>query len=159
MPRPKRRRWLSREEIDAKAEEVILHFDPSAFVKHISPLYQVVKGLIDTYHVPFHFDQDLGYSRPGRKILGRFDFRPRQILIDKLLPYDSPRFRWTLSHEIGHLALHRSLNPTLISKETPQFVDTREQLRFIRTAKRSELQWIEWQANQFASALLLPRAI
>jgi len=137
----------------------MLHFDPAAFRMHTSPLYKIVCGLKETYDVPFCFEHDLGYSRPGCKILGRFDFKPRQILIDRLLPYDSPRFRWTLSHEIGHLVLHRKLNPMLITTVTPQFVDTREQLHFIRTSKRSELEWIEWQANQFASALLLPRPI
>ena len=153
------RHRLSRNEIDAKAEEVALHFNPEAFAGQRSPIYEVVTGLKDVYSIPFYFDQDLGYSAAGKKILGRFDFEPRQILIDKILPYDSPRFRWTLCHEVGHLVLHRKLNPRLVSRDAPQFVDTREELRFIRSARWSELKWIEWQANQFASALLLPRPI
>ena len=124
-----------------------------------SPIYDVVSGLKDRYHVPFHFDQDLGFAATGKKILGRFDFQPRRILIDRVLPHDSPRFRWTLSHEVGHFVLHRKLYPSNISREPQEFIDTKEELRFIRTARRSDLQWIEWQANQFASALLLPRPI
>jgi len=158
MPSQSRHR-LSRNDIDAKAEEVALHFDPHAFARLSSPIYEVVTGLNDVYHIPFHFDQDLGYSAKGKKILGRFDFEPRQIFIDKVLPYDSPRFRWTLCHEVGHLVLHRKLNPRLISRDAPQFVDTRTELRFIRSARWSEIEWIEWQANQFASGLLLPRPI
>jgi Zn-dependent peptidase ImmA (M78 family) len=62
-------------------------------------------------------------------------------------------------HEIGHLALHRKLDRKLISLGAPAFIDTRTQLRFVRTALRSDLEWVEWQANKFASALLLPRPI
>ncbi len=116
-------------------------------------------GLQEQYHIPFHFKQNLGYTPRGKKALGRFDFKPRQILIDQSLPYDSPRFRWTLCHEIGHLVLHRRLDPTKLSWERPELVDTREELRFIRSARWSNLHWIEWQANQFASALLLLRPI
>ena len=158
MPSQSRLR-LRREDIDTKVEEVVLHFNPQALNRLRSPIYEVVTGLKEVYHVPFHFDQDLGYSARGKKILGRFDYQPRQILIDKILPSDSPRFRWTLAHEVGHFVLHRKLNPRMISRDTPQLVDTREELRFIRTARWSELAWVEWQANQFASGLLLPRAI
>jgi hypothetical protein len=93
------RRHLNRGDIDKKVEEVLFHFDPQAFSRRASPIYAVVDGLKDVYHIPFLFDQDLGRSRRGKrvfKILGRFDFKPRQILIDKSLPHDSPRFRWTL---------------------------------------------------------------
>src|SRR5437870_4259624 len=154
-----RRRHLSRDDIDTEAEKVAQHFDPRALTRKISPLYEVVRGLSEKYHVPFAFDQDLGYSKRKRKILGRFDFRRRQISIDRVLPYDSPRFRWTLSHEIGHLVLHRKLDRKLISLEKPAFVDTRHQLRFVRTVAWSELEWVEWQANQFAAAMLLARSI
>ena len=137
----------------------MLHFDPLALSKQGSPIYQVVHGLQERYKVPFHFNQDLGLSKRGKKILGRFDFQPRQIFVDKILPHDSPRFRWTLCHEVGHFVLHRKLNPRFISRDAPEFVDTKTELGFIRTARKSELEWIEWQANQFAASLLLPRAI
>lgn len=148
---------LTRHDIDVKAEEVILSFDRHAFARQTSPIYEVIKGFADQYGVKFGFDEDLGISKRKKKILGRFDFSPRTIFVDKRLPYDSPRFRWTLCHEIGHLVLHRKIDLKYVSRQKPQFIDTREQLRFIRTTKRSELEWIEWQANQFASALLLPR--
>lgn len=153
-----KRQRLSREDIDKKAEEVLLHFDPQAFSRKTSPIYEVVSGLIRRYNIPFLFEQNLGCSPLGKQILGRFDFAPRQIVIDRILPYDSPRFRWTLCHEMGHLVLHRKLNPKLISNEK-KLIDTRRELRFVRAATRSELDWIEWQANQFASSMLLPRPI
>src|SRR6266542_5808418 len=153
------RSTLSRQDIDQKAEEVVLHFDPHALERPSCPLWDVVNGLKERYHIPFHFYQELGYSSRGKKILGRFDFHPRQVLIDRILPHDSPRFRWTLGHEIGHLVLHRRLDPSRISQDTPSFVDTRTELRFLRSAQWSDLRWIEWQATYFGSALLLPRPV
>jgi hypothetical protein len=149
---------LHRDAIESKAEQVISHFDPYARRKNRSPIYEVVRGLREQFNIRFYFDQDLGLGKSGKKILGRFDFRPRQIFVHKVLPWDSPRFRWTLCHEVGHLVLHRRLTASAISRD-PAFVDTKEQLRFVRTGNRSEKAWIEWQANQFAAALLLPRAI
>jgi len=150
------RRRLRREDIDAKAIEVILHFDPHAFARWTSPIYEIVNGLKEKYRIPFSFDQDLGYTANGNKILGRYDFNPRHIHIDKVLPHDSPRFRWTLCHEIGHFVLHRKCNPREVSRDPLKLSDTRVELRFFRTAQWSDLKWVEWQANQFASALLLP---
>jgi Zn-dependent peptidase ImmA (M78 family) len=124
----------------------------------------VVHGLAEKHQISFRFEQDLGFSPRGRKILGQFEFAPEQISIDRILQYDSPRFRWTLCHEIGHWVLHRFIDPRTISRDQPAFVDTRQQLQFTEprskfTAQWSELKWIEWQANQFASSLLLPEPI
>jgi Zn-dependent peptidase ImmA (M78 family) len=54
--------------------------------------------------------------------------------------------------------LHRHLDPKLIGDDRP-LVDTRHELFFMRTAAKTDRQWIEWQANKFAAALLLPRPI
>jgi Zn-dependent peptidase ImmA (M78 family) len=158
MRRTRRREILSRRDIEHRVESLALRFDPKAFDQSRSPLYLVVKALADTQRLPFLFRQDLGYRVAGRKILGRFDFDPPRILIDRTLSEDSPRFRWTLCHEIGHYVLHRHLDPKLIGDDRP-LVDTRRELFFIRTAAKSDRQWIEWQANKFAAALLLPRPI
>jgi hypothetical protein len=49
-----RREHLSRTDIDAKAEQVALHFDPQAFSRTRSPMYEVITGLKDKYCVRFH---------------------------------------------------------------------------------------------------------
>ena len=56
-----------------------------------------------------YFDADLGTSEGGRKILGRFYISTRTVVIDASLEVDSPRWRFTVAHEIGHLVLHRSM--------------------------------------------------
>jgi hypothetical protein len=104
--------------------------------------------------------QSLGYSPSGKKIVGRFDFKPRQILIDELLPCDFPRFRVDpVPRDRPSRSPPKVRLQALISREQPHCVDTKTELRFIRSARWSDLNWVEWQANQFASAILLPRPI
>jgi Zn-dependent peptidase ImmA (M78 family) len=153
------RKILKREDIDRKCEEVIQYFDPSWLNLTVSPLSAVVNAIQREFKVPIHFNQDLGCTKDGRKILGSFTFKSREICIDPALVPDHPRFRWTLAHEVGHLILHRNIEPFKISRTRPQVVDTRKQLRLGGASPKSELEWIEWQANQFASSLLLPRPI
>jgi hypothetical protein len=102
-----RREFLSRREIDRKAEEVLRRFDPKFPSNQISPIYAVVHGLAKKHQISFRFRQDLGFSSRGRKILGQSEFAAQQISTDEILSDDSPRFRWTLCHEIGHWVLHR----------------------------------------------------
>ena len=150
---------IGRDYIDQKAEEVLSFFSPECLkYGNPPPIYDIVHGLQQQFAIPFSFDSDLG-TRNGKKVLGRFDFSPRSIHVDKALPYDSPRFRWTLCHEIGHLVLHRTLakNGAVISQDQ-RLVDTRTELRFGTKSTYSDAQWVEWQASQFASSMLLPRS-
>jgi len=70
----------------------------------------------------------------------------------------SPLFNHTLAHEIGHLVLHRELvgKGKYISIEK-SLADTKSQLMYRGAAERSDLGWVEWQANEFAISLILPK--
>jgi Zn-dependent peptidase ImmA (M78 family) len=93
-------------------------------------------------------------------ILGAIFFDQRRIVIDESLdPEENPglegRYRFTLAHEGGgHWRLHRWIfakNPAqaslLVGREAPSFVCRS------RDAKKRE----EWQADFYASCLLMPR--
>ena len=61
--------------------------------------------------VAFDFSTPRGLNRRGQRVLGACYFAPRPaIRIDPSLPVDSPRFRFVLAHELGHLSLHRRLD-------------------------------------------------
>ncbi len=137
---------------------VALLFDPKALDRSRSSIYSVARGLAENCDLQFVFDQKLGVGPKGGKVLGRFDFAPPRILIDEFLKKDSPRFRWTLCHEIGHYVLHRKIDRRRISRHD-SLIDCRPELFPRRTAGWSDLHWIEWEANQFAGALLLPEPI
>lgn len=63
------------------------------------------------------------------------------------------RYRFTLAHETGHWQLHRQLYQH--RADQPTFPDAAEQADYVcRSSDRSP---VEWQANCFASCLLMPR--
>ncbi len=93
--------------------------------------------------------------------------KPIIKISEKLQKYKSKqnRFRTTLAHELGHVIIHDPLWQREFHKLQLPF-DTTEQR--IQICKRKTLfskdepnyenyDWIEWQANYFASALLMPK--
>jgi transcriptional regulator with XRE-family HTH domain len=58
---------------------------------------------------------------------------------------NEPRAAWVMAHEIGHLALNHKF------RRGPLTADTVSRLRTLEPFRRSE-----WQANEFAAALLMP---
>lgn len=143
--------------------------------------YQQTRGVVITRAVPIEdivekhlklrieFDdmhQLLGVSRSGLgfdpDILGAMFFDERRIVIDESLdPEDNPskegRYRFTLAHEGGgHWRLHRHLfakDPGQVSlfnvSALPSIV--------CRSSQAKEP--VEWQADFYASCLLMPRKV
>jgi Zn-dependent peptidase ImmA (M78 family) len=94
-------------------------------------------------------------------ILGAMVFDERRVVIDESLdPEENPsregRYRFTLAHEGGHWRLHRHLfarDPAqvcLFSDPTPSAV-------ICRSSQANEP--VEWQADFYASCLLMPRKL
>ena len=147
---------LSKNDIEIKAEEVIEYFDKSILdAPQFTPLVSIVKKLKEEFNILFDFTSEIGTSSSGSKILGKFAFQPRAIYVDKDIVNDL-RFPFVLAHEIGHMVLHRKVE--LPREEYDKFQDTEYDLisgkKFLLTSR----DWIEWQANQFASAFIMPRS-
>lgn len=94
------------------------------------------------------------------------------IIIDNSLLEDGQehRFRFTIGHEVGHVLLHGpyfGYNPDqigLFDKETNNiqepFIRCRKNIIFQRGSRpifQTDNDWMEWQANAIASAILMPR--
>ena len=143
-------------EIDERAEYMLSIFSEAA-LEH--PLATDLNGIINTLmgecQVRFVFKEDLGHTADGAKIRGRIALRDRVIWIDRSLDPESDlhRLRFTIAHELGHLALHRHR----AIKNYSAIDDTDEQLRMQFDHAGSSRQIVEWQANRYASALLMPR--
>lgn len=101
-----------------------------------------------------------------RKMLGRTDaigatwFETHEIYIDQSLdPTDHPRkrgrYRFTVGHEIGHWVLHRRYVPDRASQLT--FFEERSPEPSILCREANKREPAEWQADRFASFLLMPR--
>jgi Zn-dependent peptidase ImmA (M78 family) len=98
------------------------------------------------------FDTPMLRGQPD--ILGAIWVEKELVVIDQhLYPKDEfiGRYRFTVAHEIGHWQLHRYLakNPhrILAAPSKPTVI--------CRSSQKTEP--IEWQANYFASCLLMPR--
>jgi hypothetical protein len=110
----------------------------------------------------FSNEHDLGYEE-GEKVLGVTLIRTGQIRIDRsLLDSDQVgRYRFTVAHELGHWILHRPLflvedsNLSMFAVESEKPLISLNRNVFPEGRKRPPAE--EWQANQFASFLLIPR--
>lgn len=52
------------------------------------------------------FDENLGSDKKHNEILGQISVTDRVIKVSNTLEIDSPRWRFTLAHELSHLVLH-----------------------------------------------------
>lgn len=89
----------------------------------------------------------------SKSILGKIEFDPLSISISKDLISDPHRQRFTISHEIGHLILHSKILKDKIDEriDDEHTLSLRENISSIANSR------LEWQANIFASHLLLPK--
>lgn len=87
------------------------------------------------------------------KLLGYFDTEKNKILIDYSV-LGSERYPFTLAHEIGHFVLHKDLkmNQTVYNN----FKDSSHNIFTQKNSLENDKNWIEWQANYFASSILMP---
>lgn len=98
----------------------------------------------------FSFAVDL--LKKTDKRLGVCDFKSRKILLSPNLVVSSPRWRFTLAHEIGHLALHKRYFKDV------EITDTEDSVLTPRSLSGS-ISRMEIQANLFASFLLMPNVL
>ncbi len=86
----------------------------------------------------------------------------RTIVVEQgLLNRREPgRYNFTVAHEVGHLACHSDvrINTGMIHRldSGSTVIMCRETANGIRTRRTPE-EWLEWQADYFAGALLMPR--
>ena len=86
-------------------------------------------------------------------VLGYFNSEKNEIIINFKVK-DTPREPFILAHEIGHFILHKNLkvNKAVYNNFKDTSFNFFEQSYVFRNPKN----WIEWQANCFASSLLMP---
>jgi len=95
-----------------------------------------------------------------QKVLGAIWIEDKRIIIDESLdpssePKNIGRYRFTVSHELGHWVLHRS--SYLAERVQERLFDKATEPSVI--CRAGDLQPIEWQANSFAGYALMPRSL
>lgn len=160
--------YLREEEIERNAESLLAGFeqDRDVAVTCAIPIEDIVEKYLK---LRIEFDdmhQVLGVPRSGigrePDIIGAIFFDERRIVIDESLdPVENPtkegRYRFTLAHEGGgHWRLHRGLfagDPSQMS-----LFDNPAPLSIVCRSSRAK-EPVEWQADFYASCLLMPRKL
>lgn len=93
---------------------------------------------------------------------GAIWFRSQRVGVDQSLdparnPAKRGRYHFTLAHEAGHWRLHRHL--FLPRLDQPSLFPDQEQKPDYVCRSSEKKKPVEWQANQFAAYLLMPRPL
>lgn len=135
--------YMEKEEIEALCQNVLKkanYFGGPVPLDEICQSLSKDKGLDVRHRVSL---------APG--ILGRISFNPPIIEVDEIQADSLPRSRFTLAHELGHLFLdHQKYMEREACHESDVDLDNSEEIGV------KDIVRMEWQANCFASFLLLP---
>jgi len=148
---------LSADAIELKAEEVISHFDDTILDNpQRTPLLEYIEDLHKRFDLRRDYSRSLGKTKHGKVILGKTQFKPLGLYVDISLVND-PRFNFVLGHELGHVVLHRFVDIKKTGYEEQEIIDTKIDFFTGKKNLQTPRDWLEWQANYFSSAILMPR--
>lgn len=88
--------------------------------------------------------------------LGRLDVTKGHAILNFMEMHNYCRFRFTMAHELGHFILHTELFSRFSVISLGETSDT---LSDNLSVAKSDLKRLEYQANIFASCLLMPRKL
>ncbi len=160
--------YLAEEAIERNAEALLAEFahardvviEPPILIEDIVEKHLKLGIEFDDTHDLFGIPRTGLDLSQGPDILGAMFFDEKRIVIDESLdPEENParegRYRFTLAHEGGgHWRLHRSLYAR-DPMQAAQFGGSSAPSVICRSIQANER--VEWQANFYASCLLMPR--
>ena len=148
---------LSADAIELKAEEVISYFDHTILDSpQRTPLLEYIEDLHKRFNLRRDYSRSLGKTKHGKVILGKTQLKPLGLYIDVSLVND-PRFNFVLGHELGHVVLHWFVDIKKTGYEEQEIIDTKIDFFTGKKNLQTPRDWLEWQANYFSSAILMPR--
>jgi Zn-dependent peptidase ImmA (M78 family) len=143
----------SRSDIENISNSLLEQIDKNILKSALKiPIDKITQFLNLEYNLGFDFNNLIEVDKE-KSILGYFDVNKNLIKIDKSL-HGTNRFAFLLAHEIGHFILHRGLkiNQQVYNK----FKDSEYDFILDKYLLNNYKNWIEWQANEFASNLIMP---
>jgi len=146
--------FLREVEIEAATLDLLADYG-SKYSPVLCPPIPVEEILEAHLELSFELD-DLPALLDVPDVLGATWVRQRKVKIDQSLdptvdPSREGRYRFTVSHEVGHWELHRHLY--LVPEQGSLFAEKAEPI-VCRSGARDQM---EWQANSFAGYLLMPK--
>ena len=154
---------LSTSDIESVAEQLLQRLAPSSLVEPMmTPLAEIAIAECARLSASLRLRSPLGRTARGQPIRGYCRIHePYAVAISADLDMNEAPFRFTLAHELGHLELHRDIDLRCLDGVSPSGEindDDRALFQGRKHPERSERYWLEWQANTFAAALLMPKA-
>lgn len=159
---------LSEEDVELLAEKFLRKTAPQCLERPLHlPIFAIIRRLEAAGHFRY-VPADL-----GEHFLGAYNIRRKIIYIHQAILEGDPRLPFTVAHEMGHFYLHGKINPGALNAVTTTFADqdldgSKAGDRVILDGPREiilgRLQTdnprsiLEWQANRFAGAILVPRS-
>lgn len=144
--------FMPKRRIERRAQELLAAFAEDREQDGVAPINV---ELIAERHLGLTLEvEDLGARLKMKGVLGATWFDEATIRIDEGVKHDG-RYAFTVAHELGHWVLHR---PAWESKqlEVPLFsLDGAEPTAAV-VCRAGEKAQAEWQADYFASCLLMP---
>ena len=145
--------FIGQSYIDQRVNNIFSYFK-SKMKRNREVLLEPICGYLSEFNdIEFIYDENLGENVHGNEVLGKISLDTKKVFISSSLKRNSPRWRFTLAHELGHFLLHRKL---FISDPSTNVMDSKKSISWEKIDKTS-ISRLEWQANSFASALLLPK--
>jgi len=146
---------LSANTIEYITEGILQAFRPSVLSEGTGMSFnELLLFLKSTYGLEVKNQSDLQYDLSDRLILAWTSFSEKTIFINSSL-VNTNRYRFIVAHEIGHFFLHNKLQISKYKYEALE--DSKQNFALGTYILENERNWIEWQANQFASTLLMPK--
>jgi len=118
------------------------------------PVDEICEQFLKLDIVPGDLSRDFPEKDFGDAI-GALDIAERTVYLDSNENLPPNRYRFTVAHEIGHYELHRPLlqkNASQGDLFSPRIIETT-----IVCRRSNQYDRAEWQANQFAGALLMTK--
>ncbi len=120
------------------------------------PVEEICEKFLQLDIVPGDLKKDFPVKEFGDAI-GALDYDDKSVYVDNEQNKLEGRFLFTISHEIGHYVLHI---PYLLRNQNQEnLFEGNGHHTIVVCRKKDENLWQEWQANAFASALLMPKPI
>lgn len=145
---------LSKLHIEQFSQNILMAIDPlivngqqklqeSDLISHIKKTYNIEIEYDPTINALFASDIK-GYCNPKKGII---------YLNETIIETESHLF--TIAHEFGHILLHTDTG--LKQKDYDKMESSQFNLDTEKHELTNDKNWLEWQANQFAACLLMPK--
>jgi Zn-dependent peptidase ImmA (M78 family) len=148
--------FLKPEEIDNAARNLIHRFSTTCekITEPPIPVEDICEKFLRLDIVPGDLEKEYP-EKPLNGAIGALDLEEETVYVDMPKNPVTGRYRFTLAHEVGHFELHRNF----LKHDATQceLFSTGKARSSIVCRAEDRIKPIEWQANKFAAALLMPR--